>query len=205
MVFPFCEDKDKTVKSSQAFFASNLIRNLSKFRNLIHIHNFSESTRKYKYIHNHVLLDIYRHKYPSSGRPRFQVGDFQSYNEKEIQKRSSRFQNGRFTADEKRDSFFDLEIPSSQRKADFDNDNKRSLINLSSQEKLRRDPHYYRPLPLPLKDALRYVETYGPSADVLRNFKRQLRQDSLGRGRMQKRSELQCKKNPTDKGELDDD
>ena len=114
----------------------------------------------------------------------------------------SPFQNGRFAANKKGDSLFDLEIPSSLRKADFDNDNKRSLISSSSQEKLRRDPHYYRPLPLPLKDALRYVETYGPHADVLRNFKRQLRQDALGRGRMQKRSELQCKKNPTEQGEL---
>ena len=71
---------------------------------------------------------------------------------------------------------------------------------LSPEQALKRDPHHYRPLPLPLRDAIRYVKLYGKHSDMLKDYQRTNRYHDIGR-HQRKRSQLQCKNNPRQKSE----
>ena len=71
---------------------------------------------------------------------------------------------------------------------------------LSPEQALKRDPHHYRPLPLPLRDAIRYVKLYGKHSDMLKDYHRTSRYHDIGR-HQRKRSQLQCKNNPRQKSE----
>eukprot|EP00111_Clytia_hemisphaerica_P019641 TCONS_00057945-protein len=66
------------------------------------------------------------------------------------------------------------------------------------------DPHHYRPLPLPMKDAIRYVRKYGRHAESLRKFEDELRRlprshVMLDQLRNEKRSPFKCQTRPKDK------
>ena len=74
---------------------------------------------------------------------------------------------------------------------------------LSPEQALKRDPHHYRPLPLPLRDAIRYVKRYGKHADMLQRldspsssatdeFEMKIHQHKI--------SKMQCKRTPQTKG-----
>lgn len=67
----------------------------------------------------------------------------------------------------------------------------------------KRDPHHYRPLPLPLRDAIRYVKLYGKHADMLQRLDSPSSSatDELEmKIHQHKISKMQCKKTPRTKG-----
>ena len=70
------------------------------------------------------------------------------------------------------------------------------------EQALKRNPHHYRPIPLPLRDAIRYVKLYGKHTNTLKDFDRQAlttsRYDDI-ENHLLKRSELQCKNNTREK------
>ena len=80
----------------------------------------------------------------------------------------------------------------------------RSLLQdeqLSPEQALKRDPHHYRPLPLPLRDAMRYVKVYGKHADMLKQLDSISVTNELERKLYQfKSSKMQCKRTPRIKG-----
>lgn len=57
----------------------------------------------------------------------------------------------------------------------------------------RDNPHYYKPLPLPLADALHFVKKYGPYAQKKRSSVRLQRspQECISRQRPQRMNEIQ--------------
>ena len=81
--------------------------------------------------------------------------------------------------------------------SDYDDD----VIN----EPKHSDQNHYRPLPLPMKDAIRYVRKYGRHAESLRKYEDELRKLPKSRVmfdhfRNEKRSSSKCGTKPKDKG-----
>jgi len=109
-----------------------------------------------------------------------------------------------------RKSFQDFVYPMRSRHRNFldakiipfpsDYDEVSDSVQISDSES--DEPHKYRPITLPLKDAIRYVRKYGPQAQTLQRLDEEVRNRRLSYARkmfLKAKEEMHCHARPDDK------